>query len=54
LIENVVGKADGKQKEDQGSGSELSELEDKDLAALAKDMGWEKDVVRFGGLDKPL
>lgn len=54
LIENVVGKGKGKQRENEGSGSELSEMEDKDMAALAESMGWEEDVVRFAGLDRPL
>jgi hypothetical protein len=55
LIENVVEKGMGKdkQKEHEGSESELSEMDDEDMAALAESMGWEEDVVRFAGLDRP-
>lgn len=48
----MVGK--GKQKVDDGSESELSEIEEKDMAALAESMGWEEDVVKFAELGAPL
>jgi hypothetical protein len=47
--EKAAGKGKGKAEEKE-SGSELSELEDKDMVRLAESMGWEKDLVKFAGI----